>query len=102
MHPRTGELEQSDICVRLDTAVEQVYQHLQMYPGLEVDVEVSYDEDDELEGVGFFDDNHEMLSCITVYHLERDTEQPRLRSIADACALKGAQMEQALNQIFSS
>lgn len=100
MHPHTGELEHTDICARLDVAVQQVYLHLKSHPEVRTDVEVSYDEDGELEGVGFFDDNHDMLSCVTVYHLERDTEQAHVKEVTAACAQEGRALEAALNEIF--
>lgn len=100
MHPHTGELEHTDICARLDVAVQQVYLHLQAHPEVRVDVEVSYDEDQELEGVGFFDDNHDMLSCITAYRLERDTEQAHVQAVSAACTKEGRALETALNDIF--
>lgn len=100
MHPHTGELEQADICAQLGTAVQQVFEHLQEHPEVAVFVEVSHDEDGELEGVGFFDENHEMLSCITAYRLERDTDVPTVPSIVEACLSPGPQMEGALNSVF--
>ena len=102
LNPKTGEIEYSDICIRLDTAVDQVFTHLQKYPEVPVQVDVSYDEQNEIEGIGFFDDDHEVISCVTAYHLDRDTDEPQHEEVKLACLQAGQDLETALNKIFGN
>lgn len=102
MNPYSGELEHADIFVRLDTAIETVREHfLATCPQLNVTVEVSYDEDRELEGVGFFDDDHQLVSCVTAYRLDRDAEVATDLRISEACLAGPEHMQDKLNQLFT-
>lgn len=100
MNPATGEIEETDICAKLSLAVEKVYLHLQDYSEIETRVEVSYDDEQQLEGVGFFDAAHNVISCVTVYRLERDNELPTVAAIDEACRTAGIVLEERLNMIF--
>jgi hypothetical protein len=102
LNPLSGEVEETDVFARLGPAVEKVYLHLQGYPEVEVSVEVSHDEDDEIEGVGFFDKQHEFISCITIYRLERDTAEPTVEAIRKACLASGDELQARLNTIFNN
>lgn len=100
MNPYTGELEDTDVCAKLELALEKVYWHLADYKDSLVEVEVSFDEDDAIEGVGFFDENHDIVSCVTVYHLDRDTGTAQVDAIARACRGDKRQLQQELNRLF--
>lgn len=100
MNPKTGDIEEADICAKLELAVEKVHAHLTEYSDLLVEVEVSLDEDEAIEGLGFFDEDHEILSCITVYHLDRDTGEAQDAGIATACRGDKFALQKELNRIF--
>jgi len=100
MNPYSGEIEETDVCAKLELAVEKVYLHLLDYKDTLVEVEASFDTDDAIEGVGFFDENQELISCITVYHLDRDTGTAELPGIAEACRGDKQNLQQELNRIF--
>lgn len=100
MNPLTGELEETDVCAKLELAVEKVYWHLCEYPETPVEVEVSLDDDQVIEGVGFFDEEHEMLACVTAYHLDRDTANAQVPDIAVACRGDKFELQKKLNRIF--
>jgi hypothetical protein len=100
LDPYTGELEEADVSGKLDLAVEKVYWHLANYSDSHVEVEVSFDEDGVIEGVGFFNEEHEMISCITVYHLDRDTDDPEDSRIRNACSGPLVELQSKLNVIF--
>lgn len=102
MNPTTGQIEETDICAKLSLAVEKVYLHLRDYPEVEATVEVSYDDEQQLEGVGFFDAAHNVISCVTVYRLERDNELPSVPEIDLACRTAGNELEARLNHIFKT
>lgn len=100
MDPYTGELQEADVCAKLELAVDKVYLHLADFKDSLIEVEVSFDEDDVIEGIGFFDEQREMLSCITVYHLDRDTGTAQEDDIAQACRGDKAALQRKLNRIF--
>ena len=101
LDPYNGDVHECDVCAKVELAVEKVYQHLSQHSDVVVHVETSFDDDGELEGIGFFDESHQIISCITVYHLERDDADAEVASIAQACRAAPAQLEAALNAIFS-
>lgn len=96
----SGVAQECDVYAKLELAVEAVYEELVQPPGCEVRVEVSLDEDGELEGVGFFDRGYAMLACITVYRLERENDSAVRGNIADACRGPVADLEAGLARIF--
>ena len=102
LNPKTGEIEYYVNCIRLDTSVYQVFTHLQKYQEVPVQVDVSYDEQNEIEGIGFFDDDHEVISCVTAYHLDRDNDEPQHEEVKLACLQAGQDLEAALNKIFGN
>lgn len=100
MNPYTGEIEETDVCAKLELAVEKVYLHLVDYKDSLIDVEVSFDADNVIEGVGFFDEDHSLISCVTVYHLDRDTGTAKVEGLAEACRGNKRDLQQELNRIF--
>lgn len=102
MNPHSGEIEDADLFARLGPAIEKVYLHLRDYSEVAVTVEVSHDEDGEIEGVGFFDTQHEVISLITIYRLERDTEEPTVEAIRLACQAPGGELQARLNTLFTT
>lgn len=96
----SGELLEADVCARLESAIERVYWHLAEYKDSLVSVDVSYDDENALEGVAFFTESQEMLACISVYRLDRDTQEPEVAEIADACNANPADLQTSLNRIF--
>ena len=98
--PLTLELMDSDVCAKLSVAIEKVYLHLKEFPEVQVLVEVSHDFNDEIDGVGFFGVEKDLLSCVTVYHLERDTEETSILEIEQACQKGGEEFSAKLNAIF--
>jgi hypothetical protein len=100
MNPYTGEIEETDVCAKLELAVEKVYLHLVDYKDSLINVEVSFDADNAIEGVGFFDENHELVSCVTVYHLDRDTGSATVAGLGPACRGDKQALQQELNRIF--
>lgn len=102
MNPLTGDIEDTDLYAELGTAVEQVFLHLQIHAPPNVRVGVSHDADGELEGVGFFGLRDDLISCLTVYYLERDTQLPTVAAISEACRNPGPGLERQLNEIFKA
>lgn len=100
MDPYTGELQEADVCAKLELAVEKAHVHLKEYKDSPVEVDVSFDDDDLVEGLGFFNEDKEMLACITVYHLDRDTGTAQVAGIAEACRGDKTAMQRQLNRIF--
>ncbi len=101
MYSDNGEVAEADVCAHLDVALDKAYLHLQTLEMLEDPrAEVSFDEDGELEGVGFFDAHENMLACVTVYHLDRDNEQASEPAIAQACAGPRDRLQDALNALL--
>lgn len=94
-------VEDSDVCAKLELAIEQAYQHVRNL-NLKAHLEVSFDEDNLIEGVGVFDADENLLACITVYHLDRDCEEASLSSIRDACRGEPRSMQAELNRIFQN
>ena len=102
LDPFNGDVLECDVCAKLELAVEKVQEHFSTYPGLDLRVEVSVDDDGELEGIGFFDSGHEIVSCVTVYHLERDDGEAQSIRVQKACRAPLNALERHLNQLFSS
>lgn len=102
MNPETGNIDEVDVCARLDVAIEKVYNWLDSFGELRksVCVEVSYDDEGVLEGVGFFNDEQDMASCITTYQLDRDADVASISEIASACAGPKDLLQSALNRVF--
>lgn len=87
MHPLTGDILFADVCSRLDVAVEQVFNHFDKFSSVNVVPRPSYDEDTgEVEGIGFFSSAEELISCITAYHMSRDSDLVTNPFVAAACA----------------
>ena len=95
-----SDVDECDVYARLELAVEAVHEWLAQTPGRKVRVEVSVDEEGELEGVGFFDDSYTMLACVTVYRLERESGSAVNRNISQACRGPASQLETKLKEIF--
>lgn len=99
IHPLTGVSQDVDVCAKLPVAIQRVYQHLKEHAATPR-VELSYDVRGHLEGVGFFDSTNELISCITVYHLERDTDVATMPDLIRALELHEPARSVALNSIF--
>jgi hypothetical protein len=91
--------EDTDVCAKLELAVQRADDHVRNV-NQDVHVEVSFDDDGVIEGVGVFNDNGAMLACVSVYHLDRDTGEASNSAIADACRSDPLQLQAALNRIF--
>lgn len=105
MHPLTGEILFTDVCARLDVAIEQVFIHFQeKFRTVQVFPRPSYDADsNEIEGVGFFTAEGELVSCITAYHMQRDVDIPsNLQVAAACCSVRAPEFESSLTQLFTS
>ncbi|MDO8416314.1 MAG: hypothetical protein Q7S87_08905 [Agitococcus sp.] len=102
INPVTKEIEEADVCRELAVALDKVYAHLAPLNALLTDVEVSFDTENEVEGIGFFDENRVLISCITTYHLARDTDRPINKAIILACAGLAGDLQQTLTHIFKS
>ncbi|MCC5610594.1 hypothetical protein LC612_28545 [Nostoc sp. CHAB 5834] len=102
LNPKTGEIESVDICANASAAIQQVRTHLQRLFAGAVHVEVSCDAQGEIEGFGFFDDVHSLISCVTVYRIAHDEEIAQEETINEACKLSPFEMERALTSIFNS
>lgn len=98
--PFTGEIINADVFARMDTAVETALIHSKKIPSLKVHAEVSTDVSGGIDGFGFFDEDHELVACITVSNLTHDKQEPQLTSVRSACLLPPAQMQAALNTIL--
>lgn len=99
MEPSTLQILDVDLCARLDVAMQLVYKHLKS-TNTRCSVEFSYDEQGQLEGVGFFNDTMELVSCITVYRLARDNDVPDMKALAEALAQDEPHRSEAVNFIF--
>lgn len=97
--PESGISHGVDVCAKLAVALQKVHAHLK---SLQVSsrVELSYDPQGLLDGVGFFDGVNELTSCITVYHLARDTDEPSMPDIIRALTLPEPARTVAMNNIF--
>ena len=65
-----------------------------------IEVEVTLDEDQQLEGIAFFNEQGELLGLITAYHMERDTDLAHNTAIQAACRGPLPQLEAALNSLL--
>jgi hypothetical protein len=99
--PWSGDALEVDLYARLDTAVESVYLHLKKvgFTG-GANVDVSFDDESTIEGVGFFNENQDLISCVTAYHLSRDTAVPQLTEIKKAFAAEPSELQSLLNTLF--
>lgn len=98
--PTTGIAGEVDLCAKLPVAIQRVHEHLKEH-GARPRVETSYDKEGQLEGVGFFDPAGQLMSCITVYYLERDTDEPSMPDLVRALELTEPARSIALNAIFN-
>ena len=98
-----GDIEESDVFSKLELAIEQALTHLKT-GGLNVDalVEVSFDDADNVEGVGFFNAEDELLACITVYHLDRETGCAADSALHEACKGDKFALQAALNRMLQA
>lgn len=95
-----GDIEESDVFGKLELAVEQALHHLkarEIHP--DAHVEVSFDAADNIEGVGFFDNDGQMLACIAVYHLDREVDRAADAALQHACTDK-AILQAELNRML--
>ena len=92
---------EADLHADLGVAVERVYLHLKQ-AAVKAEVEPSYTDDGELEGMAFFDQNAELLACLTVYRLDRDCDQVKTPEIQAALRLAEPERTKVLNLIFAS
>jgi len=82
-----GDIEESEVFGKLELALEKALRHLkarEVHP--DAHIEVSFDEADNIEGVGFFDSDGRMLVCIAVYHLDREVTRAEDMALQLACA----------------
>lgn len=100
VHLPSGHLEDADVFARLDTAIEKAYLHVCEAKFVGVRVEVSVNDGDTIDGVGFFDFDNNMLACITVYQTEFDSEEPSIDAVRAACALAPGDMQEQLNALL--
>ena len=97
--PKNGIPQGVDVCAKLAVAMQKVHAHLKSLSESSR-VELSYDPQGHVEGVGFFNGVNEPISCITVYHLERDTDEPSIQGIIRALTLAEPARSEALTEIF--
>lgn len=102
MNLETGDALFSDVFLKLGPAVEYVYKHIKDLALAAASVEAAYDLDHELEGIAFFGAKKELVACITVYRLDRDTAEPIHPAITSACRLTGQDLENALNKLVKA
>lgn len=100
MNPHSGELDEADVFSKLDLAVERVSQHLGEHEVTPAELDASCDEDNELEGIAFLDERGELLACVSVYHLERETAEATHEPIALACRGPHQELQAKLTHIF--
>lgn len=100
LNPKTGEVEEADVFSKLELAVERVKRHLDELEVVPTDIDASCDEDDELEGIAFLNCDGELMACVAVYHLERETAVAADESIALACRGAHAELQAKLTHIF--
>lgn len=100
--PHTGEILDADVFARMDTAVETAFLHTRKTPLIRVHAEVSTDETGVIDGLGFFDEDHELVACITTSNLTHDNQLPLLPQIRQACVLSPLAMQAALNGFLSA
>jgi hypothetical protein len=100
INPVTKDLEEADVCRELAVALDKIYKHLSPLRALLAEVEVSFDSNGEVEGVGFFDENRALISCVTTYNLSRDTDEPLHPEFSTVCAGSSFDLQQSLNRIF--
>lgn len=99
MEPCSLQILEVDLCARLDVALQRVHEHLQGTK-TRCRVEFSYDEQGQLEGVGFFNASNELVSCITVYRLARDNDVSNMKALNAALSLDEPARTEAVNSIF--
>jgi hypothetical protein len=87
------------MCAKLAVAMQKVHAYLAELRESSR-VELSYDVDGQLEGVGFFNGVDDLMSCITVYHLERDSDQPNMPELIRALLLPEPACSAAINALF--
>ncbi|KWU17787.1 hypothetical protein [Burkholderia cenocepacia] len=98
-----GDIEESDVFGKLELAIEQALSHLKS-AGLAADtlIEVSFDDADNVEGIGFFNAEDQMLACVTVYHLDRETEGAADPALREACAGDKSLLQAELNRMLQA
>ncbi len=96
-----GDLEDTELYARLDTALEKAYLHARaaQLPGLRV--EVSTNDTGEIDGVGFFSAAQTLLACVTVYRLEYDCEEPTIAAIRESCCMGPDAMQSSLTNLIN-
>lgn len=99
LNPHNSVTVESDICANFAVAVQRVFDHLKKERA-SARVEVSYDKAGEVEGMAFFNGVNDIISCITVFHLERDTDVASNKGLLDALELNEPNRTKALNEIF--
>lgn len=99
LNPQTCVTVDSDVCADLAVAVQRVYEHLKR-ESASARVEISYDKDGLVEGIGFFNNVNDLISCITVFHLARDSDVANLEGLLQALSSSEPARTQALNTLF--
>jgi hypothetical protein len=98
-----GDIEESDVFGKLELAIEQALTYLKTQ-SLNVDalIEVSFDDADNVEGIGFFNADDQMLACITVYHLDRETGRAADSALREACQGDKFALQAELNRMLQA
>jgi hypothetical protein len=98
----SGELLEAEVYARLDTAVEKAAVHAKSELGPQAHASVSLNVNSEIDGVGFFDDNQNLVACVTVYRLEHDAEAPTVPELQSACEGSADSMQTLLNAFLTT
>ncbi|MNR71614.1 hypothetical protein D3C71_22450 [compost metagenome] len=94
-----GDTAECDNFAALEVAIERALEGLRSL-NVPIEVEVTLDEDQQLEGIAFFNEQGELLGLITAYHMERDTDLAHNTAIQAACRGPLPQLEAALNSLL--
>jgi hypothetical protein len=96
-----GDTDECDNFGKLELAMERAVDLLSAGPG-PVEIDVSMDANDEIEGISFLNEEQEVLALISVYHLDRDTGEATNSAIAAACRGDKHALQAAMNRIVRS
>ena len=100
-NPVTKELEETDICKKLAVAIDKAYDHLNAFSSIIDNIDVSFDAQGQVEGIGFFDEKGGIVTCITTYHLDKDTDEPKNIDVLRACEGPKELLQQQMFKIFN-
>ncbi|PNG49986.1 MULTISPECIES: hypothetical protein [unclassified Variovorax] len=93
-----GGTDECDNFGKLELAVQRAVDALSEASG-PIEVDVSLDVSDEIEGISFLNEEQEVLALISVYHLDRDTGEATDPAIAMACRGDKNALQSAMNRI---